>query len=63
MFPFRSALPVLTDMHHRTVSLRGGSISIDEVDIATIGLDALRSKLALVPQDNVLFLGTLRENM
>lgn len=47
----------------RTVSLRGGSISIDEVDIATIGLDALRSKLALVPQDNVLFLGTLRENI
>jgi len=33
------------------------------VNIADIGLDTLRERLALVPQDPVLFLGTLRENL
>jgi ABC-type bacteriocin/lantibiotic exporter with double-glycine peptidase domain len=41
----------------------GGKIEIDGYDISTIGLDALRRNIALVPQDNVLFLGTLRQNM
>jgi ATP-binding cassette subfamily C (CFTR/MRP) protein 1 len=47
----------------RAVELRQGSIIIDGVDIAQIGLDTLRSRLALVPQDTTLFLGTLRENI
>lgn len=46
-----------------TVELIGGKIEIDGYDISTIGLDALRRNIALVPQDNVLFLGTLRQNM
>lgn len=45
------------------VELKGGSIIIDDVDIRNIGLDAVRTKLALVPQDNTLFMGTLRENL
>jgi ABC-type multidrug transport system fused ATPase/permease subunit len=33
------------------VELQGGSIVIDGVNIRDIGLDALRGRLALVPQD------------
>ncbi|OQR85045.1 ATP-binding Cassette (ABC) Superfamily [Achlya hypogyna] len=37
-----------------------GKVAIDGVDIATIGLKTLRSRLAIVPQNPVLFKGTLR---
>jgi len=47
----------------RMVNVCGGSIIIDDVNTADIGLDVLRGRLALVPQDSTLFLGTLRENL
>ncbi|KAJ3915478.1 multidrug resistance-associated ABC transporter [Lentinula edodes] len=47
----------------RMVELEGGKIEIDGFNTREIGLDVLRGKLALVPQDSVLFLGTLRENL
>ncbi|KAF8884421.1 ATP-dependent bile acid permease [Gymnopilus junonius] len=46
----------------RTVEVQRGKIEIDNYDIRDVGLDILRSRLALVPQDGTLFLGTLREN-
>ncbi|KAI0701736.1 multidrug resistance-associated ABC transporter [Earliella scabrosa] len=47
----------------RMVNVQAGVITIDGVNIAEIGLDVLRGRLALVPQDSLLFKGTLRENL
>ncbi|KAK6464985.1 oligomycin resistance ATP-dependent permease [Scheffersomyces coipomensis] len=48
---------------YRICELEGGKISIDGVDISTLGLYELRSKLSIIPQDPVLFNGTIRDNL
>jgi ATP-binding cassette subfamily C (CFTR/MRP) protein 1 len=44
-------------------NLQGGEIIIDGYNIRNIGLNVLRSSLALVPQDTTLFSGSLRDNL
>jgi ABC-type multidrug transport system fused ATPase/permease subunit len=47
----------------RFLEARQGSIYIDGLDISKIKLHALRSRLAIIPQDPVLFSGTIRSNL
>ncbi|KAJ3794827.1 multidrug resistance-associated ABC transporter [Lentinula aff. detonsa] len=47
----------------RVVEVQRGTIAIDGRDITSVDLGNLRTKVVLVPQDSVLFLGTLRQNL
>jgi ATP-binding cassette subfamily C (CFTR/MRP) protein 1 len=47
----------------RIVEAASGSIDVDDIDTSAIGLDDLRSKLAIIPQDAALFEGTIRDNL
>ena len=47
----------------RVIEASEGSITIDGVDISTIGLHDLRSRISIIPQDPQLFEGDLRQNI
>ena len=47
----------------RIIELETGRIVIDGVDISKIGLEDLRSKMAIIPQEPLLFSGTVRDNL
>lgn len=53
----------LFQMLYRFINVHHGAIEIDGIDIASVDLETLRSRLAIIPQDPTLFMGTLRSNL
>ncbi|XP_061492311.1 ATP-binding cassette sub-family C member 2 isoform X2 [Rhineura floridana] len=53
----------LTNCLFRILEAAGGKILIDGLDIAVLGLHDLRRNITIIPQDPVLFSGTLRMNL
>ncbi|CAG8459975.1 16431_t:CDS:10 [Acaulospora morrowiae] len=47
----------------RFIEPSGGHISIDGIDISSIGVEDLRSRITIIPQDPILFSGTIRSNL
>ncbi|KAJ3136628.1 hypothetical protein HDU90_003004 [Geranomyces variabilis] len=47
----------------RILPFSEGTISVDGVDISTMGVRDVRSRFTIIPQDPVLFTGTLRSNL
>lgn len=47
----------------RIIEAADGMIVIDDINISEIGLHSLRSRLTIIPQDPVLFSGSLRMNI
>ena len=44
----------------RLVDASSGKIELDGIDISRVGLEDLRSNMSAIPQDPVLFAGTIR---
>jgi ABC-type multidrug transport system fused ATPase/permease subunit len=56
----KSSLVSLTD---RFYELEKGSVTIDGYDVRSVTQESLRRQIAIVPQDPVLFTGTIEENI
>ncbi|WVQ76015.1 hypothetical protein IAR50_005651 [Cryptococcus sp. DSM 104548] len=53
----------ITQALFRTVEICDGRITMDGTDIRSLGLDTLRQRLSVIPQEAFLFGGTIRENI
>lgn len=53
----------LVNLLPRFYDVKSGAVKIDGTDVRDIDIDSLRDQIAIVFQDNVLFAGTIRENI
>ena len=53
----------LASLMPRFFDVEEGSVSFDGVDVREVSLHELRSEIGIVPQEPMLFAGTIRENM
>ena len=53
----------LVNLIPRFYDVTGGGVFVDGVDVRDYGLTALRDKIGMVLQNNVLFTGTIRDNV
>ena len=58
-----SGKSTLVQLLFRILELESGTIEIDGIDIFKMGLKQLRTAIAMLPQDPVLFSGTVRTNL
>ncbi|CAL2269336.1 unnamed protein product [Prunus armeniaca] len=58
-----SGKSILIQVFFRLVEPSGGKIIIDGIDITTIGLHNIRSRFGIIPQEPVLFEGTVEETL
>ncbi|RDX89032.1 ABC transporter C family member 4, partial [Mucuna pruriens] len=58
-----SGKSTLIQVFFRLVEPTGGRIIIDGIDISALGLHDLRSRFGIIPQEPVLFEGTIRSNI
>lgn len=61
--PSGAGKTTIADLILRFYQPTKGRILLDGVDISTLNLDFLRSQIGVVPQETVLFSGTLRNNI
>lgn len=61
--PSGAGKSTLFDLLQRFYPLSGGTIRVDGIDATELALEDLRNLIGFVPQDPVLFSGTLRDNL
>ena len=58
-----SGKSTLIQVMFRLVEPTGGRIIVDGIDICMLGLHEVRSRFGIIPQEPVLFEGTVRSNV
>ena len=53
----------LMNLLPRFYDVQGGRVAMDGLDVREVTLDSLRAQIGLVPQETILFSGTIRDNI